>query len=205
MILTPLQKLPNNVGDLGKIIVATSFEWLPKVEKIAQSGHTGLCYLLRAIFFRKVTIYVCPFVTLKQNRVKSHATSVTKLGNFLEPLDNKFSNKNSPNVWRLLGQFWNTYFLSQAAVATFWEIWATFYSKIWTHCILQLFIKEAHFFVLSYNNNDNNGGPTPQKHLPPTLSLRNILKTWIPHFHLIYVTLLHHGIKAINGSNGSGF
>ena len=33
MILTPLQKMPNNVGDLGKIIVATSFEWLPKVQK----------------------------------------------------------------------------------------------------------------------------------------------------------------------------
>ena len=42
MILTPLQKMPNNVGDLGKIIVATSFEWLPKVQKIAKSGHTGL-------------------------------------------------------------------------------------------------------------------------------------------------------------------
>ena len=41
MILTPLQKLPNNVGDLGEMIVATSFEWLPKVQKIAQSGHTG--------------------------------------------------------------------------------------------------------------------------------------------------------------------
>ena len=41
MILTPLQKLPNNVGDLGKIIVATGFEWLPKVQNIAQSGHTG--------------------------------------------------------------------------------------------------------------------------------------------------------------------
>ena len=40
MILTPLQKLPNNVGDLGKIIVATGFEWLPKVQKISQSGHT---------------------------------------------------------------------------------------------------------------------------------------------------------------------
>ena len=47
MILTPLQKLPNNVGDLGKIIVATSFEWLPKVQKIAQSGHTDLkCIIL---------------------------------------------------------------------------------------------------------------------------------------------------------------
>ena len=38
--MTPLQKLHNNVGNLGKIIVATSFEWLPKVQKIAQSGHT---------------------------------------------------------------------------------------------------------------------------------------------------------------------
>ena len=34
MILTPLQKLTNNVGNLGKIIVATSFEWLPKVQKM---------------------------------------------------------------------------------------------------------------------------------------------------------------------------
>ena len=41
MNLAPLLKLPNNVGDLGKIIVAISFEWLPKVQKIAQSGHTG--------------------------------------------------------------------------------------------------------------------------------------------------------------------
>ena len=40
IILTPLQKLPNNVGNLGKIIVATGFEWLPKVQRIAQSGHT---------------------------------------------------------------------------------------------------------------------------------------------------------------------
>ena len=42
MILTPLRKVPNNVGNLGKIIVATGFEWLPKVQKIAQSGHTSL-------------------------------------------------------------------------------------------------------------------------------------------------------------------
>ena len=41
MILTPLQKLPNNVGDLGKIIVVTVFEWLNKLQKITQSGHTG--------------------------------------------------------------------------------------------------------------------------------------------------------------------
>ena len=38
--LTPLQKLPKNVGDLGKLIVATAFEKSPKVQLIAQSGHT---------------------------------------------------------------------------------------------------------------------------------------------------------------------
>ena len=31
-ILTPFQKLPKNVGDLGKLIVAKSFEKLPKVQ-----------------------------------------------------------------------------------------------------------------------------------------------------------------------------
>ena len=40
MILTPIQKLYNNMVNLGKVIVATGFEWLPKVQKIAQSGHT---------------------------------------------------------------------------------------------------------------------------------------------------------------------
>ena len=32
-ILTPLQKLPKIVGDLGKLIVATGFEKLPKSNK----------------------------------------------------------------------------------------------------------------------------------------------------------------------------
>ena len=31
-ILTPLQKLPKNVRDLGKIIVSKGFEKLPKVQ-----------------------------------------------------------------------------------------------------------------------------------------------------------------------------
>ena len=39
-ILKTLQKLPKNVGDLGKIIVVTGFEKFPKVQLIAQSGHT---------------------------------------------------------------------------------------------------------------------------------------------------------------------
>ena len=39
MILAPLQKLPMNVGDLGKLIVAKAFKKLPKVQKITNSGH----------------------------------------------------------------------------------------------------------------------------------------------------------------------
>ena len=41
-ILTPLQKLPKNVGDLGQLVVAKGFKKLPKVQKIAKSGHTDL-------------------------------------------------------------------------------------------------------------------------------------------------------------------
>ena len=38
-ILRPLQKLPKNVEDLGKLFVSKGFENLPKVLLIAQSGH----------------------------------------------------------------------------------------------------------------------------------------------------------------------
>ena len=41
MILAPLQKLPKNVKDLVKLIVAKGFKKLPKVQKIANSGHTA--------------------------------------------------------------------------------------------------------------------------------------------------------------------
>ena len=40
-ILTPPQKFLRNVRDLGKLIVAKGFKKLPKVQKIARSGHTG--------------------------------------------------------------------------------------------------------------------------------------------------------------------
>ena len=43
--MTTLQKLPKNVCTLGKLILATGYEKLPKIQKIAQSGHTvsALC------------------------------------------------------------------------------------------------------------------------------------------------------------------
>ena len=40
-ILTPLQNLPKNLWYFGKLIVAKGFKKLPKVKKIAKSGHTG--------------------------------------------------------------------------------------------------------------------------------------------------------------------
>ena len=40
-MLTPLQKFPKNVRDLGKLIVTKGLKKLPKVQKIAQSGHTA--------------------------------------------------------------------------------------------------------------------------------------------------------------------
>ena len=39
--MTPLQKLPKNVGDLGKFIVAKGFKELPEIQYIAKSGHTA--------------------------------------------------------------------------------------------------------------------------------------------------------------------
>ena len=38
--LDTFTKMPKNVEDFGKLIVPTGFEKLPKVQKIAQSGHT---------------------------------------------------------------------------------------------------------------------------------------------------------------------
>ena len=55
MILTPLQKLHNNVNDLGKIIVATGFVCLPKKQKIALSGHTARVPPLH-VFNRKTLV-----------------------------------------------------------------------------------------------------------------------------------------------------
>ena len=40
MILAPLQKLPKNVKDLGKLIVPKGIKKLLKVQKIANYGHT---------------------------------------------------------------------------------------------------------------------------------------------------------------------
>ena len=58
-ILTPLQNLAKNVGDLGQLIVAKGFKNLPKVQKIAKSGHTDsyqICLTLGPLVWHKNVI-----------------------------------------------------------------------------------------------------------------------------------------------------
>ena len=50
-ILTPLQKLPKNVGDLGKLIVAKGFEKLPKSPNLVTPVERSKPILL--LFFHK--------------------------------------------------------------------------------------------------------------------------------------------------------
>ena len=47
---TLLQKLLKNVRDLDKLIVAKAFKDLPKVQYIAQSGHTESHHLHESSF-----------------------------------------------------------------------------------------------------------------------------------------------------------
>ena len=67
-MLTPLQKLPKNVRDLGKLIVATGFEKLPKVQKITQSGHTGS--FVRRVSTKIVIQYDCEKIAKILSRPK---------------------------------------------------------------------------------------------------------------------------------------
>ena len=46
-ILTPLQNLPKN--DLGQLVVVKGFKKLPKVKKIAKSGHTERIHWMRRV------------------------------------------------------------------------------------------------------------------------------------------------------------
>ena len=67
LILTPI-KIPKNEGDLGKIVVATGFEKLPKVQQIAQSGHTAVSTYLR--MRRKMDNFYRQSVMLKFSNLK---------------------------------------------------------------------------------------------------------------------------------------
>ena len=63
-ILTPLQKLPKNVGDLGKLIVAKGFKNLPKVNKSPTLVTLPSCSLLNS------PGEFCPDHSVTQERIK---------------------------------------------------------------------------------------------------------------------------------------
>ena len=71
MILTPLQKLPKNVEDLGKLIVAKGLKKLPKVQKSPNLVTLSTGYLQKLhvlfLFFRKFfhPIFVCFVISVK--------------------------------------------------------------------------------------------------------------------------------------------
>ena len=45
------------MGDLGKLIVAKGFKKLPKVQKIARSGHTACTRYVAKICYRVITTF----------------------------------------------------------------------------------------------------------------------------------------------------
>ena len=62
-MLTPLQKLTKNVKDLGKLIVAKGLKKLPKVQKIAQSGHND--WKRKAILFNGPSTACFSFISVQ--------------------------------------------------------------------------------------------------------------------------------------------
>ena len=67
-ILTRSQKLPKNVGDLGKLIVAKVFEKLPKVQYTAQSGHSGSELVSISIYFTQFQLFTK--LSLNTNQIR---------------------------------------------------------------------------------------------------------------------------------------
>ena len=80
-ILTPLQNLPRNVGDLGKLIVAKGFKKLPKVKKIAKSGHTACEGLLINIMFKKLDRVgeECKRLSISERRSVANLINILRL------------------------------------------------------------------------------------------------------------------------------
>ena len=60
-----------------------------------------------------------------------------QIARFLKVVGDITSIKSSPNYWQLFGLFWKPHTFVKTYVATSWvtfeNIWATFYSNIWSH------------------------------------------------------------------------
>ena len=94
------QKLPNNVGDLGKIIVATGLKWLPKVQKspnLVTLVPARMLSFLKQPFYRKIEYF---------NRIRTRIITI-KAGTVTTwpspwPMDNKKRSKQPLEVMFLL-------------------------------------------------------------------------------------------------------
>ena len=97
--MTPLQILPKIVRDLGKLIVAKGYKKLPKVQKIAQSGHTVVRmqqYILTIIYSASLAR---PF-----SKNINESLSCLRLGSKNAFLTSYFLLLCNKIVW---GAFWN--------------------------------------------------------------------------------------------------
>ena len=73
--LITFQKLPKNVGDLGKIMVATGFESCPKCNKSA-----NLVTLMAKYFFHKIGQCAAVITFWHEKETSSTTSSVSALG-----------------------------------------------------------------------------------------------------------------------------
>ena len=116
MILTPLQKLPENREDYGKLVVAKGFKLLPKVQNIAQSGHTGqVSTSVQKVVF-KVTLTIVKVFNWIDPPAKHRCliwsllveTKITKIWDHVKPADRKTFHSSRGTwfgIWMQLGPF----------------------------------------------------------------------------------------------------
>ena len=110
-ILTPLQNLPKNVGDLGKLIVAKGFKKLPKVQKIDKYGHTGHLDHSIPFLFRQILT-----ITFTEYNVKSKLSHPTHMSRERRHLSACRVNRLSYGLmWQALrGEYPMTKYMNQA-------------------------------------------------------------------------------------------
>ena len=115
-ILTPSQNLPRNVGDLGKLIAAKGLKKLPKVQKIAKSGHIGHGEL----FKEKIVQRFIKLKTHSKYRCHCRYVPISSLYDFIE--------------WFYFGLFksWNLFFLGNLFCAP--KSCLVFCSRSIRHC-----------------------------------------------------------------------
>ena len=80
--MTPLQKFPKNVGDLGKLIVTKGFKKLPKVQQITQSGHTDSDSKVHVAYKYAVPFCLYRILSCRETRQKHWQKDVEAKINF---------------------------------------------------------------------------------------------------------------------------